>query len=87
MSPHYPVVALHTDSKYVINCMTEWIYKWKGNGWITLKGSSVENQDLISALDDLIEELNEEGSSVGFHFIPRGLNQEADELARIGARM
>ena len=67
--------------------MTEFIYKQKDNCWITLKFRSVENQDLISALDDLIEELNEEGTSVGFHFVPRGLNQEADELARIGARM
>ncbi len=45
-------VALHTDSRYVIDGMTKWIAGWKRNGWINASKQPVRNADLWH---DLIE--------------------------------
>lgn len=39
-------VALHTDSRYVIDGMTKWISGWKRNGWINASKQPVRNADL-----------------------------------------
>ncbi len=46
-------VRLHTDSKYVQQGMTEWLKKWKANGWRKGKNSSgeIKNLDLWQKLD------------------------------------
>ncbi|NQY43070.1 MAG: ribonuclease HI [Legionellales bacterium] len=46
-------VVLVTDSEYVKNGITSWIYNWKQNGWRTAGRKSVKNQDLWEALDEL----------------------------------
>lgn len=49
-------VTLYTDSKYVMSGMTEWLAKWKANGFRTAnKKNDVKNVDLWMALDALIE--------------------------------
>jgi ribonuclease HI len=45
-------VALHTDSRYVIDGMTKWIEGWKRKGWINASKQPVRNADLWH---DLIE--------------------------------
>ncbi|MCW1403721.1 ribonuclease HI [Novosphingobium sp. MW5] len=46
-------VSLHTDSRYVIDGMTKWIFGWQKNGWKNAAKKPVLNadlwQDLISA--------------------------------------
>lgn len=52
-------VELFTDSVYVGKGLTEWLPKWKHNGWRTGRrgsGGSVKNQDLWIELDGLIEQ-------------------------------
>ncbi len=44
-------VSLTTDSKYVMNGITEWIIGWKKRGWKTAAKSSVKNEDLWRRLD------------------------------------
>ena len=39
-------VALHTDSRYVIDGMTKWIHGWQRNGWINSARKPVLNADL-----------------------------------------
>ena len=47
-------VTLYTDSKYVMNGITEWLSEWKKNGWKTKsKKNEVKNIDLWQALDEL----------------------------------
>lgn len=46
-------VTLYTDSKYVINCITQWIPKWKYNNWKSSTGKDVKNKELILVLDGL----------------------------------
>jgi ribonuclease HI len=46
-------VDLHTDSQYLRNGMTEWLPRWKRNGWRTADKKAVKNTDLWQALDTL----------------------------------
>ncbi|MDE2404438.1 MAG: ribonuclease HI [Sphingomonadales bacterium] len=43
-------VALHTDSRYVIDGMTGWIFGWQRNGWKTAAKKPVLNADLWQEL-------------------------------------
>ena len=44
---------LYTDSKYVQQGITEWIIKWKSNGFRNAKKKPVLNSDLWKQLDQL----------------------------------
>mgnify|MGYP001763921936 CR=1 FL=1 len=74
-------VILTTDSKYVQQGITEWIAKWKQNGWRTSDKKAVKNQDLWEMLD---EELGRH--KVEFHWVKGHAghpeNEQADALAR-----
>ena len=45
-------VASYTDSRYVMDGMTQWIHKWKASGWKTAAKKPVKNADLWQRLDD-----------------------------------
>jgi ribonuclease HI len=44
-------VKLYTDSKYVLQGITEWLPNWKARGWRTAARQPVKNQDLWQLLD------------------------------------
>jgi len=44
-------VLLYTDSKYVLQGITEWLPQWKARGWRTAAREPVKNQDLWENLD------------------------------------
>ena len=39
-------ITLHTDSRYVMNGVQDWLPRWKANGWKTASKKPVANQDL-----------------------------------------
>lgn len=43
-------VLLHTDSRYVIDGITKWIYGWQKNGWRTAARKPVLNAELWQEL-------------------------------------
>ena len=43
-------VTLHTDSKYVLDGITRWVFGWQKNGWKTADRKPVKNADLWQAL-------------------------------------
>lgn len=45
-------VRLHTDSRYVIDGMTKWMFGWIKKGWKTADNKPVKNEDLWRALAD-----------------------------------
>ncbi len=47
------LINLHTDSKYVKDGITSWIYNWKKNNWKNSKNKEVMNKDLWMELDSL----------------------------------
>ena len=50
-------ISLYTDSKYVMNGITEWLANWKSNNWRTAnKKQAVKNIDLWQRLDELTQQ-------------------------------
>src|SRR5690242_13399016 len=45
-------VDLYTDSQYVRQGITEWMHKWKKNGWKTADKKPVKNAELWVRLDE-----------------------------------
>jgi ribonuclease HI len=75
-------VVIKTDSAYLVNGMTDWIVKWRNNGYLNARGLPLCNQDLIKELDYLCDEIDELGVQACFWQVPRSQNEDADELAR-----
>ena len=46
-------VTISTDSQYVKNGITTWIFNWKRNGWKTASKDPVKNKELWIELDAL----------------------------------
>jgi ribonuclease HI len=46
-------VSISTDSQYVKNGITAWIFNWKRNGWKTASKDPVKNKELWIELDAL----------------------------------
>jgi ribonuclease HI len=44
-------VHIHTDSKYVLQGITEWLPNWKKRNWKTASNHPVKNEDLWRRLD------------------------------------
>jgi len=76
-------VVLHTDSRYVMHGITEWLDNWKKRGWKTAAKKPVKNQDLWMALDEAIERHDITWKWVKGHDGDPG-NEEADMLANRG---
>ena len=74
-------IQIYTDSKYVKQGITEWITKWKINGWKTSKKEEVKNKDLWLELDNLTSKNSIEWVWVKAH-TDNDLNNEVDLLAR-----
>lgn len=74
-------ITIYTDSKYVMDGITKWIFNWKKNGWKGSNKKPVKNVDLWQDLDKGISQHKAEwiwvkGHSGDFY------NEVADDLAR-----
>ena len=73
-------VALHTDSRYVIDGITKWIFGWQKNGWKNAAKKPVLNIDLWQALLEAKRE-----HKVSWHWVKGHAghpeNERADRLA------
>ncbi|MEE9337715.1 MAG: ribonuclease HI [Methylococcaceae bacterium] len=76
-------VALYTDSKYVLQGITEWMDNWKKRGWKTAAKKSVKNEDLWRRLDAAIKKHKIDWVWVKGHSGDEG-NDKADMLANKG---
>lgn len=78
----YSIVYLVMDSNYVVQAMTEWIRKWRANGFRNTRGAPVVNKEALQTLDDKVRRLFEDHLViVRFWHVPRIHNFVADELA------
>lgn len=75
------MVVLTTDSKYVKDGLTQWLPKWKTNGWKTSDRKPVKNADLWHALDALCAKHSVEWKWVKGH-AGHPENERCDALAR-----
>ena len=76
-------VALHTDSKYVIQGINDWMPGWKRKGWVNSQRKPVKNAELWRALDEA-----RNGHDVSWHWVKghsgHTENDLADSLANRG---
>ena len=76
-------VEIHTDSSYVQQGMSQWIHKWKRQGWLTADRKPVKNVDLWRELDRLAG-----AHQVSWHWVKGHAghpgNERADQLANLG---
>jgi ribonuclease HI len=77
------VVQLHSDSKYVLQGITEWLENWKKRGWRTAAKKPVKNEDLWRRLDSARNRHQIEWIWVKGHSGHNG-NERADKLANLG---
>ncbi|MFK8030821.1 MAG: ribonuclease HI [Gammaproteobacteria bacterium] len=76
-------IVLVTDSKYVMQGVTEWMANWKRRGWQTAAKKPVKNQDLWQLLDNALTSHQVQWRWVKGHAGDPG-NERADELANRG---
>ena len=76
-------VKLHTDSRYLKDGITQWIRRWKQNGWRTADRKPVKNVDLWQRLDAALAHHDVHWVWVKGHAGHDG-NERADALARAG---
>ena len=73
-------IELHTDSKYMIQGINDWLPNWKKNNWKTAAKKAVKNADLWQQLDQESSRHNIEWIWVKGHSGVSG-NEMADQLA------
>ena len=73
-------IIITTDSNYVKNGITEWIYQWIKRGWKTSDKKPVKNKDFWQALEKETKNHNIEWKWVKGHS-GHPYNERADELA------
>lgn len=78
-------IDLYTDSKYVKDGITQWIYSWKRNNWKNSKKEEVKNKDSWQKLDKLSQTHKINWFWVKGHE-DNEMNNRADELARDGIK-
>ena len=76
-------VALHTDSEYLRRGITEWLPRWKKNGWRTADRKPVKNAELWQQLEQAATP-----HRIGWHWVKghsgHPENDRADALANRG---
>ena len=77
-------VHLYTDSQYLRRGITEWVPKWRRNGWLTSDKKPVKNEDLWRRLDTATKVHEVTWSWVKGH-AGHPENERADALAGRGA--
>jgi ribonuclease HI len=76
-------VRVTTDSQYVKRGVTEWMARWKRNGWRTADRKPVKNRDLWERLDRALCRHELEWRWVKGH-AGHPENERADQLANSG---
>jgi len=76
-------ITIHSDSKYVVQGMSEWIHNWKAKGWKTAGKKPVSNLERWQELDKLAAQHQVKWQWIKGH-AGHPENERADELARSG---
>ena len=80
---HPSHVRLYTDSIYLRNGITQWIERWKKNGWKTADNKKVKNVDLWRHLESVAGRHEIKWQWIKGHS-GHPENDRADKLARTG---
>ena len=76
-------VAIYTDSTYLIQGITQWVWGWRKRGWKTAQGSDVLNRELWEQLSALVGARAR--GDVDWHWVRGHVgtpgNERADEIS------
>ncbi|EAL90330.2 hypothetical protein KXV68_006546 [Aspergillus fumigatus] len=75
-------VVIKSDSEYLVRGVTEWLPKWKRNGWKNSRGLDVANWEHFKAIERLTEDLERHKLTIKFWHVPRRNNRDADTMAK-----
>ena len=78
-------IIVYSDSRLLIQGMTEWVPKWRASGWRKAGGKPVENRELWEELLALTEGLHIRWEWVRGH-AGDPMNEEVDALAVSAAK-
>lgn len=78
-------LRIYTDSKFLIDSATDWIYRWKRNDWYRMNGERLANRrDFIELYRAMNYNMN-----IDFEYVPAHsgdpYNDLADQYAKYGA--
>ena len=73
-------IIIYTDSSYLINGITKWVYSWEKRNWTTKNKEPVLNKDLWEQILELVRNKKTEWSYVSGHSGIVG-NERADEIS------
>ncbi|MCR4311421.1 MAG: ribonuclease HI [Candidatus Taylorbacteria bacterium] len=79
-------LVLYSDSSYVVNGITKWVFGWQKNGWKTKEKRDVENRDLWEQLVETSRDKRIEWKQVSGHVGVVG-NERCDEIAQTYAEL
>ena len=79
--PKREPIVLSTDSQYLKNGITKWIFSWKRRGWKKADGTPVLNQELWQELDGLIA-----GRSIIFRWVKGHAGHKYNEICDMLAK-
>ena len=69
-------IELHTDSRYVMQGVNDWLENWKRNGWRTAAKKPVKNIDLWQQLDEEVAR-----HQIDWHWVKGHSGVEDNEIA------
>lgn len=73
-------ITVFTDSQYLINGITKWVFGWEERGWVTANKKTVLNKDLWQLLSAKVRDLEIEWKYVEGHSGIAG-NERVDMIA------
>src|SRR3989338_377971 len=73
-------IVIYTDSSYLVNGITTWVYSWERRNWVTMDKKPVLNKDLWEKLMEICRNKDIKWKVVGGHVGVAG-NMRCDEIA------
>lgn len=80
LKPNSSQLIIYTDSAYLVNGITKWVYSWEKRNWITINKEPVLNKDLWEDLLGLVKNKKIDWKTVEGHVGVKG-NERADVIA------
>ncbi|KAI0231327.1 Ribonuclease H1 [Lamellibrachia satsuma] len=78
-------LVINTDSRFLIQSVTEWMSGWKRRNWMLSSGGPVKNKEDFQELDEAMQDIAVKWVHVPGHKGVPG-NEAADKLANEGAK-
>lgn len=73
-------IMLRTDSKYVVEGLTKWMYNWAKHAWVKPTGEQVPNNDRWKTIYQLTQDIKEAGGKVEAEWVKGHSGEPGNEI-------